>query len=204
MRLAALLFTAAAGACGGSVETGAGGSGATGSTTGNGTSGTSGTGGGSPSGCPVEAPTAAAACEKEALLCTYGEEPRPECRTSAICSGGTWIVNPPLCAQPPPGICPPAVPPNNEVCPSDGVVCTYADGTICGCTTCVAGPCMPPPPIWSCGPPPAGCPTIAPNAGTACAEEGQSCTYGNPCGLSGVVAFCTQGSWIWEIVPCPQ
>jgi hypothetical protein len=201
---------AAAGACGSSVDSGGqGGSGATGSTTSNGTTGngtttTTGTGGASPSGCPADAPTGGPPCAEEGLLCTYGEEQRPECRITASCSGGTWIVSAPPCAVPGPGTCPTAPPPSNDVCPEDGAVCTYDDGAICECTTCLGGPCGPPPPVWICGAPGPGCPTIAPNAGTACGQEQQSCTYGNPCGISGVIAVCQDGAWIWDVPVCPQ
>jgi hypothetical protein len=64
---------------------------------------------------------------------------------------------------------------------------------------------MPPPPVWACAGPEAGCPIHAPNAGEACDQPGQQCRYGTQCGLTGVTALCDlhQGMWIWEAPVCP-
>jgi hypothetical protein len=62
---------------------------------------------------------------------------------------------------------------------------------------------MAPPPAWGCGTPAADCPKITPNAGTACSQEGQSCTYGQPCGISGQTTTCTDGAWVWDNGLCP-
>jgi len=66
---------------------------------------------------------------------------------------------------------------------------------------------MAPPPgfeqqqVWSCAPNvrPDGCPSGQPNAGTACAHEGQNCDYTCSCSLA---AICTSGKWRIENGPC--
>jgi hypothetical protein len=91
------------------------------------------------------------------------------------------------------------------VCPTEGDHCAVGN-TICTCNACLGGPCMQPPPKWSCAGPPttAGCPTVVPNDGTACAKEGLECVYGNPCLGSGADVFCTKGVWTWNtMIACP-
>lgn len=192
-------------ACGGTVTEeptgGAGGGGTTTSTTSTTSSSSTGAGG-SPVGCPPSLPSEGTACPSLELVCTYGESPFAQCRSSARCMQEGWVtsVPPPDCDFPDPS-CPASVPVEPTVCSFEGTRCAYPDGTQCGCTSC-AGPCGPPPPYWVCGTPAPGCPTPAPNAGTACGTPGLQCLYGDPC-VSGLSAKCEGAAWIWQDVPCP-
>lgn len=203
-----LLTSAAVVGCGGTVTeatTGAGGSGGNGGGSGSGSAG-AGAGGAAAVVCPAMLPNADDACSPNGLLCTYGDFSRTECRSRAECIDGKFQVLLAKCAVPPDGVCT-AMPAPGMQCPNDGegAVCDYPDGTLCVCSSCSLGPCAPPPPHFSCATPTAGCPNVAPNAGTACPNNGQSCTYGFPCGPSGVITTCENGVWTWEApVACPQ
>lgn len=160
----------------------------------------------SASGCPAAAPQGGEQCTKEGLFCTYGDSPRAQCRTAVTCSGGSWeLGNSSECieTEPPAGFCPATQPPEGAACSSNWAICTYDDGTICECSSCHGGgPCSPAPPAWQCRPhEPSSCPTIAPNAGTACEEEGQGCYYGVVCGVSGAGMGCQDGAWVWPNGP---
>lgn len=184
--------------------TGGGGSGAsaaTGATSTTGSSSLTGAGG-SPVGCPPAPPAEGQVCPKPELVCSYGDSPFSQCRTSAVClaSGWTVFVPPPDCDFDP--SCPPMVPPPQSICPSEGAHCAFPDGTQCACTTCLGGPCGPPPPVWVCSSPAPGCPVPAPNAGAACSQAGLACVYGDPCN-GGLATSCDGISWSWESVACP-
>src|SRR5262245_55140677 len=89
---------------------GIGGSGGVGGSGGSGGSAGSGGGtGGSPTGsCPSTPPAAGSSCTDPWSVssgsveahCTWGDDPRPSCRTTASCQGGTWTVK-----QPDPSVC---------------------------------------------------------------------------------------------------
>ena len=194
--LVALLATSCGGSTSSSGTGGSGGSGATG--------GSGGSGGTSPSGCPASPPTGQS-CNTPNLHCTYGDSVRPECRDEWACVSGHWAAGS-VCQHY--TNCPPASPSVGSVCSNEGQVCDYADGTLCLCSSCSAGPCGPPPPHWQCAAPPttAGCPKTVPNDGSKCsAPEGTQCQYGNPCGPSGALVKCTSGAWQWQMnIPCPQ
>lgn len=169
------------------------------------TSGTGmGTGGASPVACPSSEPTENASCAgyPDGYRCTYGDSVQPQCRESATCQGGEWVPAAVLCPAPLPGGCPAGEPKSNVTCGSEQAECVYGDDICaCGCNggiACIA------PYEWSCSTtPPAPCPSLAPNSGTVCpsADEGASCTYGNPCGDGALVA-CTGGLWTWQGVEC--
>jgi hypothetical protein len=177
-----------------------------------GTVATGGTGAGTGSGgstgapCPVMEPIGGASCAgvPAGRRCTYGSSVRPECRDVWICNGSIWQTTKGICPQPPPGECGTTQPAQGTVCPTTDDVCTYQD-IICICSECPGGPCMTPPPKWSCAPPPAaGCPAVAPNDGTACSMNGLSCTYGFPCSQAGAVVDCKNGTWVWDLmIGCP-
>lgn len=188
------------GGAGSGGSSGAGGSGGSGGAAGDG-----GAGGGAMTDCPAQPPSGGV-CTKDGLQCSYGTSIDPECRALWSCSGGSWAGTGAMCPQPPPSICGNAPPMDGTVCATNGDVCTYAPGTICVCTNCLGGPCQAGAPKWHCAPPPttAGCPTIAPNVGTACDAEGLACTYGNPCSGSGAHAVCKSGAWVWDQVVCAQ
>jgi hypothetical protein len=157
--------------CGGSVVTPKGGTGGVGTGPG--------TGGGTTGLCPASEPTPGTACSLPAgSLCTYGDSVRPDCRTEVTCgNGGTWMASHTACKMTPAGDCPAAEPAKQTVCANDGDVCTYGND-ICLCNACSLGPCMAPPPKWTCSPPPGdGCPAVAPNSGTSCTQENLMCSY---------------------------
>jgi hypothetical protein len=179
-------------ACSGSVEVSSGGS------SGSGGSGGSGASSGGPV-CPAEEPIGQA-CDVPAVRCTYGDSVRPECRNDWTCLNGQWTTTKSVCLEP--AMCPAAMPEGGSDCSPQGDVCTY-DATICECNACSGGPCMPFP-VWSChSPPGSGCPVIVPNDGSACDDPSLVCTYGEPCGLSGATVQCTDGAWLWVVIPCP-
>ncbi len=188
-------------ACGGTVQVGAGGAGAGTSTSGTSVSTSTGPGstasGGVMSPCPAALPTGA--CAIEGLACSYGTDPRHECRDASECTQGQWVVHHAACSPPSGGdVCGGAPPAAGSVCAIDGDFCAYGDGTMCGCSACSGGgPCMAPPPHWQCSTPATGCPSALPNEGTTCAPEGRDCVYGQPCGVSGVETKCVQGLWVW-------
>ncbi len=190
-----LALVALWGGCGSTVTDGGGGVG-----------GTAGAGGNSSTFvCPAILPNSDEACAGEGVLCTYGDLARTECRSRAECINGKFQILLPKCAVPADGICAPMPNPGVE-CPVDAeaAVCDYPDGTICVCSSCSLGPCGAPPPHFYCATPSADCPMIAPNAGTPCSSEAQSCTYGFPCGPSGVQAVCKNGFWFWDpAIMCP-
>jgi hypothetical protein len=151
--------------------------------------------------CPDKAPAQDEPCTDEGRFCTYGDHQRPDCRTKAICGGGIWSVIEPTCKEPPAGTCSGSPPDPGALCPSEEAVCAFSDGTLCECATCHGMLCGPEP-TWACGAPAPGCPLIAPNSGTACSMEGQSCVYGDPCAQSGAVVNCQDGSWSWAQIAC--
>lgn len=160
--------------------------------------GGSGGSGAAPSGsCPDTLPSAGTACSREGLLCTYGSDARPKCRTHAQCTNGSFNI----VKEPAAGSCstPPACElplPIGKTCLTLGDECTGSDG-YCACT-CVPG-CTTW--TWKCPAPTAGCPPALPNAGTPCGAEGISCTYGVCDDASGVrdqvTAQCSGGAWAW-------
>ena len=201
------LLALAATACGGNTDTGTtGGSGGSGAAGGSGGSGASGgSGGTSSTSCPPAQPASGQSCSSADLRCTYGDTVRPECRNDWVCNGGKWTTTKSVC--PHYTNCPASPPTVGTVCSTEAQVCDYANGTLCLCSSCSAGPCGAPPPHWQCAPPPttAGCPALVPNDGSACgAPEGTKCQYGNPCGPSGAIVSCKGGAWTWQTnIPCP-
>ncbi len=157
-------------------------------------------------GCPDALPAYGAACTGEGLVCEYGLDLRPGCRTHATCESGLWTIAisgcPPL---PGPGEdgCP-LVPPAGGLCASDGLLCDMGGGTVCACAQCAGGPCTLDP-RWVCARPPTtpGCPAVAPALGTDCAGEGLLCVYG-VCGtMTSAGRLCQGGDWQDDPIACP-
>ena len=198
-----------------STSTATGGAGATlTSGTGGGATATSGSGAGGTSAggvCPTSPPGDGTDCQEPwvgfpSAHCAYGDDPRPECRTRALCSNGAWVVSEPeasVCGEPPlPDECPSAVS-IGSACTTANLNCWYADGTRCTCSPCQGGSAWPvcgtiDPPQWACVTPDASCPNPLPNAGDACTEEQQQC--GLDCELP---ISCQDGVWHWEQNACP-
>jgi hypothetical protein len=141
--------------------------------------------------CPPTPPAPGSPCTQW-IECSYGEDPRFECRQTFVCSvltGSTWQATTTTLTCPAPtgpGVgCPtthPAIGTDCGVGPTLSTGgCGFDDGTICDCDTCAKSGCAPTD-GWQCTPPPgAPCPAIAPNLGTACTQEnGMTCAYGTP------------------------
>ena len=193
----AVLVSCSIAACSGdefsSGSTGAGGSG--------GSTGSGGSGG-LPGACPQAQPNAGSICTDEGLLCTYGMNARPNCRTHYRCDTGTWIKvrEPQLAVCGALDDCNAVQGSHGAACVVAGVECSSSD-RYCGCT------CQPPTcttKTWKCPTPPAPCPTFVPNAGTGCSSEGLSCTYGicDQDLKDQVTVTCTGGNWEWSDTSC--
>lgn len=200
-------------ACGGqsAVDNAGGRAGSTGSAGSGEVAGSAGaTNGGSSSGpCPGAPPMNGASCavpdtSNGISQCSYGDDPRPRCRTLAVCTGRAWQVSTPACAMPPlPAACPTPPPSPSTVCSDEMLSCWYGDGQRCSCSACKLGTEYPicqsiNPPQWACASPGVGCPTVMPQAGTPCSTPGASC--GPDCTLT---ITCTDGFWRWGGGMCP-
>jgi hypothetical protein len=168
-------------------------------------------------GCPASPPEVGSECEVPwmsngtvgfpAAHCSWGEDPRPACRTTAVCTDETWTVLEPTDArcetEPLSESCPQAPPTVGEECPDVTSDCWYAQGAHCFCSPCQGGSeypiCSPiDPPEWACVNAPAECPTVIPQASSACDEEGLSC--GPNCELE---VTCDGSVWQWNQGSCP-
>ncbi len=182
------------------------------------TSGTGGSGGSTGFSCPAAPPADGSACTppqtdassglgSDAAHCSWGDDPRPACRTLALCKADrTWSVTQPNatgCATPAlPASCPASPPSSGSTC-SDKISCWYDSGTRCWCSDCKGGTQYPicqtiNPPEWACAAPSSGCPAKIPQAGTPCTTTGIDC--GPDCELSVV---CEGGVWTWKTGNCP-
>jgi hypothetical protein len=158
--------------------------------------------------CPVDQPDHGATCTVDtSLICEYGNDARPACRTHATCPSGTWQVAvsgcPPLPVAGQQG-CPVATS-SGGACSSDGLLCDMGDDTFCACSSCAGGPCSLTP-RWACGgrPTTPGCASRSPGLGSGCTDEGLVCVYGPICVASvSVGRRCAGGVWVDEPLVCP-
>jgi hypothetical protein len=159
-------------------------------------------------GCPQSLPILGSPCSSPWLVCVYGDDPLPRCRDQATCQGNSaneWNVTNGNCAAE--GACPDSEPKPGDSCSASAPACqsflpSCLDVTVCmfGANACVClnefggcGECPPSPNWrWNCAPhPPALCPSVPPNVGTACGAEGTVCTYEpQACTVS-----CSKGFW---------
>jgi len=56
--------------------------------------------------CPAVAPTDGAACNRNGVVCEYGDDPRVQCRTFASCGAARWSTAAGTCDPLPPAACP--------------------------------------------------------------------------------------------------
>lgn len=155
--------------------------------------------------CPALLPTANTACPRVGLECAYGDDPRPQCRQHATCSGTGWQLPIGVCPPMPTTTCPAtAADAANKSCSAEGAYCSYPSGAICGCGGCLGGPCSTNK-TWHCDAPPANaaCPRALPNLGTACTTPSLDCMYGS-CSAGNIAdRKCEGGVWIDQPTACP-
>jgi hypothetical protein len=170
--------------------------------------------GGSDGACPESPPTPGTTCMPDPTPtgfggadCSWGDDPRPQCRTLASCPDGQWQVTPPdpaICDVPPlPRMCPEVLPATESTCDDANLACWYDGGTVCVCSPCAGGSAYPlcqdiDPPQWACATPPRGCPYPLPQAGDPCEVAGLSC--GPSCEQPVV---CEDGVWRYSEPVCP-
>ncbi len=160
--------------------------------------------------CPAAPPAMGAHCAQPALDCEYGGDWSSKCNVLAQCWRGgaldhTWQVRPPASTD-----CPtptslsagcPSTPPSGGCSSSDPTgLCVYATAR-CACIPYTSsGPGATTTYTWQCEPPSeAGCPPERPRIGSACHDEGLTCTYA-VCGFGGGT-YCTAGAWTEAISP---
>ena len=154
--------------------------------------------------CPPSPQTPGWPCT-EGLVCEYGADPRPSCRSKATCSNGNWLITMGDCDRLPSVTCPATRDEAaGQICPTDQAYCVYGDLS-CECTNCISGPVSSCSGDlkWQCAAPNADatCPAGIPLLGSACSTENKSCVYS--CG-SGGARLCKQGAWYSANGgPCP-
>jgi hypothetical protein len=213
----------AAGAAGGGMSAAAGG-GSGGAAGGTGGAAAGGSGGPGTSGqCPAALPTFDARCSAVDLTCTYGDSPRPSCRSIMTCGSiemcncGSDNCPPADCTKSPPAwlgggpgtgvgytdrcawTCPATPPAVGDRCTTG--YCPQSDGTQCGCIAFDSQGA----PTWACLPPPsdARCPRVAPLIGSACSIEGLACGNYDLC-VTGSRVLCKSGTWVDNFGSCPH
>lgn len=172
--------------------------------------------GGAAAFCPDAPPAMGAACARtdeqpgvtpSLADCSWGDDPRPNCRTTGSCELGKWQITEPsdaACEKPARGEDCGRTPPKSAApCSEPGASCWYESGERCSCSPCRGGSPYPicqtvDPPQWACSTPPEGCPPVMPQAGAACDESGLSC--GPDCERQIV---CEDGTWQWRRGICP-
>ncbi len=138
--------------------------------------------------------------------CSWGDDPRPACRTRGVCANGTWSVSAPpdsCSVASKPAACPDTPAKAGAACADPTLQCSYDDGTVCACSACDGGNAYPicrtiDPPAWACVKPSDGCPNPPPQAGSACADPNLQC--GTSCELP---IRCESGAWQYGQEQCP-
>lgn len=133
--------------------------------------------------CPATPPTDGSACSPmTTLFCSYGDDPRWNCRIQAYCAGSIWSVgqlSEGCDTEPLPPECPEAPLPE-ESCSGEQLQCVYGTGAQCVCTDCppTSPSCgLTGDPNWYCFDRPEECPLYPPNLGTRCDSPGRDCVY---------------------------
>ena len=183
--------------------------------------------------CPAADPGEGAACNKDGLLCEYGDDFDPRCNALRVCSGGRY-AGPILfggggkkCGAPPP-----VVPTNSADCPAsksaitEGQACTpkgttcHFDGAQCACgafcPTVPVGrpPCDPDAGVtmnccdqtrsdWHCFAGPSFCKAQRPRIGSPCTTEGETCAITEPAECGQSTIACKGGVWTIPNSACP-
>jgi len=158
-------------------------------------------------GCPLSIPTNGGGCAPDALVCTYGESSRADCRDQALCNGGKWLIVASACPAPLSQGCPINAPAVGDMpqCTAAQVdsYCEYAtgNGVLCKCVGNASGG------VFVCNrptPPAPPCPPTVPNSGTLCGNTLMACVY--PCAgqlwSTAVTATCSNHIWTWAFMSC--
>lgn len=148
--------------------------------------------------CPATIPTGA--CEREGLVCEYGDAATASCDPFVVCTNGAWAMWPAQsgcdrCDQP--AECPPTFDSGVD-CNGTRFRCAYPEGR-CACDpTADAGV------AWGCAGPSSDCPPQRPRFGSACNGSAQ-CNYGgNVCSdLLGDYMACECGAWMNTLLVMP-
>ena len=180
-----------------------------------GTGGSAGSGGRGGASCPSDVPSPGSQCSLSgsglgfaSAQCSWGDDPRPRCRTTAICSDGSWsVTQPPAdCTEtvPLPTACPESPEAAAGECDEPTLACWYDDGTICRCLPCLGGSEYPicqtiDPPEWFCKERDRACPNPMPQAGTSC-DQSPDLSCGPSCELP---IRCQEGTWQYGHEMCP-
>jgi hypothetical protein len=132
-------------------------------------------------------------------MCEYGNDENFACDDFQYCTSGSWFnapqsSNDPTCASRAPGDggCPVDRPTAGDSC-STVVNCSYPEG-LCGCSDLGTDGGA----VWGCESPEPGCSIPRPRVGSACTNEGQTCTYG-ACNLSEGLLPMTCDHFVWRI-----
>jgi hypothetical protein len=159
--------------------------------------------------CPASAFAPGSECTT-VMQCTWGNDPLPECRSSATCDGARWsyAAPAPYCPTFPP--CPGAMP-GQQRCSDTSLTCIYRqERAVCLCLPCQCAlptcdrPCQLRQPLgepqfycqgWD-GDAPGSCPALAPNAGTPCNVPPDAVCRIGACGQ--INASCVNGIWRWS------
>ena len=149
--------------------------------------------------------------------CTYADDPRPACRTLAVCappscSCGSDTCLPDQCPDAGPGwsvgsrwasqcapSCPATAVTEGAPCSQLYAYCPLADATPCGCFASDGGT------RWTCFNPPTEpqCPKIAPPLGTPCTQERLACGTYDVC-VTGARVVCRGAVWVDNVGNCPN
>jgi hypothetical protein len=157
--------------------------------------------------CPATSPSNGASCSHEELVCEYGDDPNPHCRSYPRCAQGAWSVfegTLPGCPSTMASSCPATVDAaRDQPCTEDQAWCSWASGAVCRCTACRQGPisdfCATEA-TWHCSASyPPECPEGIPRSGTPCSGV-TYCEYG--CEYGGTYR-CIDGLWKFDGENCP-
>lgn len=155
--------------------------------------------------CPSQLPNPDDPCDSQGLTCEYGDDPRPDCRTQALCGMGRWMIDNPSCdpiVDAGSGDCP-ATPAPGSLCPTEGLICDYGSDEYCVCSACGGGPCGVDARFTCVAPPTtSGCPPTPAPINSPCDQADLYCEYGNCTRLS-AGRQCTGSRWVDQPVACP-
>ncbi len=158
--------------------------------------------------CPLSPPAVDSPCTQLGEECEYGSSFFRECDPVYRCDpvNQWWVPETQstsgMCTAGSSG-CPAQFSDINKygACSNVGSLCSYPEG-LCTCASYCGGP----PPggtggSWFCFTASQACPITRPRIGSACAQEGQQCSYVVCC--SGTVIGCVNGVWQDQGFNCP-